>query len=77
MFPKVGWEIDESLEEAASRETFEEAGVVGEVEVQEYQVPGVSKAKAKAHFTRGTCFLCVSQKNQMNGLRKLSVDVNG
>ncbi|KAF3663438.1 putative glucan endo-1,3-beta-glucosidase 12-like [Capsicum annuum] len=34
MFPKVGWEIDESLEEAASRETFEEAGVVGEVEVQ-------------------------------------------
>lgn len=29
-----GWEIDESLEEAASRETFEEAGVVGEVEVQ-------------------------------------------
>jgi len=29
-----GWEVDESLEEAASRETFEEAGVVGEVEVQ-------------------------------------------
>lgn len=29
-----GWEIDESLEEAASRETFEEAGVIGEVEVQ-------------------------------------------
>lgn len=29
-----GWEIDESLEEAASRETFEEAGVVGEVQVQ-------------------------------------------
>uniref|UniRef100_M1B5F1 Diphosphoinositol polyphosphate phosphohydrolase n=1 Tax=Solanum tuberosum TaxID=4113 RepID=M1B5F1_SOLTU len=29
MFPKGGWEIDESLEEAASRETFEEAGVVG------------------------------------------------
>lgn len=28
-----GWEIDESLEEAASRESFEEAGVLGNVEV--------------------------------------------
>nr|GMD33920.1 nudix hydrolase 18, mitochondrial-like [Ipomoea batatas] len=32
MFPKGGWEQDESLEEAASRETFEEAGVLGEAE---------------------------------------------
>lgn len=32
MFPKGGWELDESIEEAASRETVEEAGVVGEVE---------------------------------------------
>ncbi|XP_019196169.1 PREDICTED: nudix hydrolase 18, mitochondrial-like [Ipomoea nil] len=31
MFPKGGWEQDESLEEAALRETFEEAGVYGEV----------------------------------------------
>lgn len=28
-----GWEIDESLEEAASRESLEEAGVLGKVEV--------------------------------------------
>lgn len=27
--PKGGWELDESLEEAAMRETFEEAGVLG------------------------------------------------
>ncbi|KAG9150863.1 hypothetical protein Leryth_002998 [Lithospermum erythrorhizon] len=29
MFPKGGWELDEELAEAACRETFEEAGVVG------------------------------------------------
>ncbi|XP_019168679.1 PREDICTED: nudix hydrolase 18, mitochondrial-like [Ipomoea nil] len=33
MFPKGGWEQDESLEEAAHRETFEEAGVHGKVGV--------------------------------------------
>ncbi|VFQ69806.1 unnamed protein product [Cuscuta campestris] len=32
MFPKGGWELDESIEEAASRESVEEAGVVGVVE---------------------------------------------
>ncbi|CAH9075860.1 unnamed protein product [Cuscuta epithymum] len=31
MFPKGGWEEDESLEEAAHRETFEEAGVWGNI----------------------------------------------
>ncbi|KAK6154123.1 hypothetical protein DH2020_013762 [Rehmannia glutinosa] len=32
LFPKGGWENDESIEDAASRETVEEAGVVGDVE---------------------------------------------
>ncbi|XP_051145079.1 nudix hydrolase 17, mitochondrial-like isoform X2 [Andrographis paniculata] len=32
MFPKGGWESDESVEEAACRESLEEAGVVGNVE---------------------------------------------
>ncbi|XP_030521771.2 nudix hydrolase 18, mitochondrial-like [Rhodamnia argentea] len=32
MFPKGGWEIDETIEEAALRETAEEAGVTGTVE---------------------------------------------
>jgi diphosphoinositol-polyphosphate diphosphatase len=31
VFPKGGWENDESLEEAARRETLEEAGVVVEL----------------------------------------------
>ncbi|CAH8363509.1 unnamed protein product [Eruca vesicaria subsp. sativa] len=34
MFPKGGWELDESVEEAASRESLEEAGVLGNVEHQ-------------------------------------------
>ncbi|MQL99156.1 hypothetical protein Taro_031870 [Colocasia esculenta] len=32
LFPKGGWEKDESMEEAASREAMEEAGVVGHIE---------------------------------------------
>ncbi|XP_043703519.1 nudix hydrolase 18, mitochondrial-like [Telopea speciosissima] len=32
LFPKGGWEIDESIEEAALRETLEEAGVKGKVQ---------------------------------------------
>lgn len=32
VFPKGGWEIDESLEAAAARETVEEAGVRGNLE---------------------------------------------
>ncbi|KAI4341529.1 hypothetical protein MLD38_026242 [Melastoma candidum] len=32
MFPKGGWEIDETMEQAALRETREEAGVVGTLE---------------------------------------------
>ncbi|KAK3043108.1 hypothetical protein RJ639_001223 [Escallonia herrerae] len=34
MFPKGGWELDESLQEAASRESLEEAGVLGNVECE-------------------------------------------
>lgn len=33
LYLKGGWEKDESIEEAALRETVEEAGVVGDVEV--------------------------------------------
>ncbi|KAM3301495.1 hypothetical protein P3S67_015997 [Capsicum chacoense] len=52
MFPKVGWEIDESLEEAASRETFEEAGVVGEVEVEvQVRILGTWSFKSKSQGT--------------------------
>jgi len=33
VWPQGGWEIDESMEQAALRETIEEAGVIGSVEV--------------------------------------------
>jgi len=33
MHAQGGWESDESMEQAALRETIEEAGVVGNVEV--------------------------------------------
>lgn len=36
LFPKGGWEKDESMEEAAIRETLEEAGVLGSIEVSIY-----------------------------------------
>lgn len=36
MFPKGGWEVDESIEEAACRESLEEAGVIGTVEVNNW-----------------------------------------
>ncbi|GLT72400.1 hypothetical protein SLA2020_443380 [Shorea laevis] len=32
LFPKGGWDIDESMEQAAARETLEEAGVTGNIE---------------------------------------------
>ncbi|GAB4828728.1 Nudix hydrolase 17, mitochondrial [Ancistrocladus abbreviatus] len=35
-FPKGGWELDESLEEAACRESLEEAGVLGTIEVSDF-----------------------------------------
>ncbi|XP_078432694.1 nudix hydrolase 18, mitochondrial-like [Wolffia australiana] len=34
MFPKGGWETDETIEMAASREAVEEAGVVGHIEAR-------------------------------------------
>lgn len=47
LFPKGGWEVDESKEEAASRETLEEAGVVGKVEGE----LGQWSFKSKRHGT--------------------------
>jgi len=32
VLPKGGWEVDETLEAAAARETLEEAGVIGDLE---------------------------------------------
>ncbi|OIW01972.1 hypothetical protein TanjilG_09082 [Lupinus angustifolius] len=43
MFPKGGWELDESIEEAACRESLEEAGVTGIIESELGQWSFISK----------------------------------
>lgn len=47
MFPKGGWELDETIEQAAIRETMEEAGVLGDVGDK----LGVWTFKSKSHDT--------------------------
>ncbi|XP_055826732.1 nudix hydrolase 18, mitochondrial-like isoform X1 [Solanum dulcamara] len=56
MFPKGGWETDEALEDAALRETFEESGVIGDVEVQEYLGTWSFKSKSQGTFHEGHMF---------------------
>lgn len=56
MFPKGGWETDEALEDAALRETFEESGVIGDVEVQEYLGTWSFKSKSQGTFHQGHMF---------------------
>ncbi|CAL5362698.1 unnamed protein product [Camellia sinensis] len=48
-FPKGGWEIDETMEEAALRETKEEAGVVGILENQLGKWSFQSKSQGTFH----------------------------
>ncbi|XP_059453908.1 nudix hydrolase 4-like [Corylus avellana] len=49
MFPKGGWEKDESMEDAAKRETLEEAGVTGKVEKKLGVWPYKSKRQEIMH----------------------------
>ncbi|KAJ4706895.1 Nudix hydrolase mitochondrial-like [Melia azedarach] len=60
LFPKGGWEIDESIKEAASRESVEEAGVTGIVEDE----LGQWSFKSKTHNTyyEGYMFPLLVQK---------------
>ncbi|XP_010556716.1 PREDICTED: nudix hydrolase 17, mitochondrial-like [Tarenaya hassleriana] len=54
MFPKGGWELDESVEEAASRESLEEAGVLGSIESQLGKWDFLSKSRGT--FYEGLMF---------------------
>ncbi|KAL3635947.1 Nudix hydrolase 17, mitochondrial [Castilleja foliolosa] len=61
MFPKGGWEIDESVEEAASRESLEEAGVLGNVECELGR--WIFKSKSRELYHEGFMFpLLVTQQ---------------
>ncbi|KAL7152710.1 hypothetical protein ABFS83_04G116300 [Erythranthe nasuta] len=54
MFPKGGWELDENIELAASRETLEEAGVVGMLgdKLGEW----IFKSKSQEKYHEGSMF---------------------
>ncbi|XP_021292122.1 nudix hydrolase 4-like [Herrania umbratica] len=49
LFPKGGWEKDETMEAAAIRETLEEAGVVGNLECKLGKWSYKSKRQSKFH----------------------------
>ncbi|XP_052205497.1 nudix hydrolase 17, mitochondrial [Diospyros lotus] len=61
LFPKGGWELDESVEEAASRETLEEAGVVGNVEGELGKWSFRSKSQGTNHEGRMFALLVTEQ----------------
>ncbi|KAE9588256.1 hypothetical protein Lal_00002741 [Lupinus albus] len=63
-FPKGGWEIDESMEQAALRETIEEAGVIGNVESKLGK--WVYKSKSQAIMHEGYMFPLLVNKQLDN-----------
>ncbi|XP_058184741.1 nudix hydrolase 17, mitochondrial-like [Rhododendron vialii] len=55
LFPKGGWELDESIKEAALRETLEEAGVVGNIDEDELGKWSF-KSKSRGIYNEGRMF---------------------
>ncbi|KAH9313976.1 hypothetical protein KI387_022603, partial [Taxus chinensis] len=67
LFPKGGWEKDEKMEEAASREAWEEAGVRGEIKGSLGSWEFKSKSHRDEHSPEGNCranmfALCVNEE---------------
>ncbi|KAL3617634.1 hypothetical protein CASFOL_037955 [Castilleja foliolosa] len=64
MFPKGGWELDEDIELAASRETIEEAGVIGLL--GEKLGEWIFKSKSQEKYHEGSMFpLLVTEELDM------------
>ncbi|KAG8382711.1 hypothetical protein BUALT_Bualt05G0105800 [Buddleja alternifolia] len=61
MYDQGGWELDESVKEAASRESLEEAGVLGNVECELGR--WIFKSKSRELYHEGFMFpLLVTQQ---------------
>ncbi|KAG0452645.1 hypothetical protein HPP92_025309 [Vanilla planifolia] len=82
VFPKGGWESDETLNEAACREALEEAGVRGAIHesllgIWEFR----SKSKQELHGQEGACRGFIlrlrSPRSLRVGLRKIPMRGNG
>ena len=59
IFPKGGWEEDETSVRAAIRETWEEAGVVGDIEWQVGSFHFQSKRAKTKGYADGACVCCM------------------
>ncbi|KAI7993916.1 hypothetical protein LOK49_LG11G00645 [Camellia lanceoleosa] len=78
LFPKGGWETDESVEEAASRETLEEAGVLGNVEGELGEWSFKSKSGGIYHEGRMFALLVTQELNlwpEQNSRQRLWMNV--
>lgn len=59
VLPKGGWESDETCEEAATREAWEEAGIAIQIDydlgvIEEKRALKMSKDQSQYHFFQGT-----------------------
>ncbi|KAK2671858.1 NUDIX hydrolase domain [Fusarium oxysporum f. sp. vasinfectum] len=59
VLPKGGWESDETCQEAAEREAWEEAGITVQItydlgDIDEKRAPKSSKDRSRYHFFEGT-----------------------
>lgn len=59
VLPKGGWETDETCEQAASREAWEEGGIAIRIDydlsdIEEKRPPKSSKERARYHFYQAT-----------------------
>mmetsp|Transcript_5612 Transcript_5612/g.14232 ORF Transcript_5612/g.14232 Transcript_5612/m.14232 type:complete len:185 (+) Transcript_5612:665-1219(+) len=60
IFPKGGWETDETAEEAAARESMEEAGVRGDLqELGEFEFSSKSRKKEGKKGPQASCIAAV------------------
>jgi 8-oxo-dGTP pyrophosphatase MutT (NUDIX family) len=73
VFPKGGWEVDESVEVAAQRETVEEAGVRGELELPMLGTFAFRSGKAERQNASALKGRCIAYMFAMRVSEELNV----